>query len=1279
MEKEIQKEKDFTSILNSNLFDSEYYAKQTGTEFLTLPDAISHYLDGGWEKKYSPCLLFDSYYYLLQIGLELNKNQSVVSTAQNDKEPEIPLSNDDLFELAIENLKKSETSPLEHYLKTGSASGLKPHPLFDEAYYRSQFQDLDKNENLFIHFATTGYKENISPHRLFDKVYYEKNNPELSTENLFLHYLNSGYLNNSKPNSLFDGDYYYKTNADVKDAGLNPLSHYVLFGYKENRNPHPLFDTEFYYKQCPELKDTDINPLTHYLYEGFKIGKDPNSLFSSSFYLNTYTEVQEAGINPLVNYVEMGYKVPRDPHPLFDSYYYRHIDPNIVENDLNPLVHYLENANEFPVHNPNLVFENLHYINKYSDVKEHQLNPLSHFVQYGKFESRTPGGRIEYALNQVNHNQNNVGKLDRDNWRNGHFCIVSHEASRTGAPLIILKIVKWLTEKYRFKCTIVLLKGGDLVEDFKKYGTTYLVEDMGLSVDHLTPTIIATFLTSIFKNDPLFTIVNSATSHQVCAGLTRLGFPYYCLTHEFADPYRPEELKNMLKAKHVFVPSNIVQHSFERKDGIEPEYLSKISVLRQGVLIEEFGEKLTKSEARKIWMDELKTTNTSPEIESIKNEIAENEETLLTFKAESGNLNEIEELKDSIKKSKDQLELLKSDISINENTKIILASGVAHGRKGIDIFYNIIVNVLRKNNGQEDIVFAWLGHYNATNYDSIEFWINYDLKKLGLDKKVIFTGNKTQEEVEIYFKGADLFLLTSRMDPFPCVTLEAMACNLPVVGFENATGSTEIIAGKTDCVFPYLDIEKISDGIIKLVKDEAKVQEIGKENKEIVLRDFHFENYVDEMVNFIEKNEGIEIIKQRKNLINDNYENTKPKVIALCTDWGLSGVNSVLEAMGKQLAKEDIDFSILFSQSEDHVHRSAHGGDGKVVLPQLPYEYLESNGTNIKEWWADLIGYFEGQAPCILLTTFDFSGSSIISALSNNVGAITWVQSDDPDYYEQTNRLGRYCNSIAVVSSYLKESISGLNPLFADSVSVVYNTTVTKDEVIESRTDIKTSDKLRMIYTGRLVQYQKRVLDFIDIVKELDKTNVDYQLTLAGQDTTGGKIEGKLKEDLKEHIKDGRVRLTGRISRDELFIELQNHDLFLLISDFEGLPLSVVEGMSQGCVPIVSDMKSGTKELVLDKKTGFVLDTRDYAKWVELLLELHNDREKLYEFSKEASKHIVEKFTVEKSGKQFAGIIKDIHNSINTNQYQRPSVIKAHNKTGDVLISQYLHGHKDLV
>jgi len=50
---------------------------------------------------------------------------------------------------------------------------------------------------------------------------------------------------------------------------------------------------------------------------------------------------------------------------------------------------------------------------------------------------------------------------------------ISHDATRTGAPMLLLNLVKWLSENkdLDYRITILLRKGGPLITEFEKYGT----------------------------------------------------------------------------------------------------------------------------------------------------------------------------------------------------------------------------------------------------------------------------------------------------------------------------------------------------------------------------------------------------------------------------------------------------------------------------------------------------------------------------------------------------------------------------------------------------------------------------------------------------------------------------------------------------------------------------------------------------------------------------------------------------------------------------------------
>jgi len=974
-----------------------------------------------------------------------------------------------------------------------------------------------------------------------------------------------------------------------------------LHGFEEVLNSK-IFKKNYYEEQSGIMFKTTGDAITHYLKSGWKNLYNPHPLFDTEYYIQMNEDIKEANINPLVHFINHGFKEFRNPSPFFSIKKYYKEDKNLLKNKINALSHYIEFSNKYPNHNPNSLFINKYYLDKYNDIAKSGMPPLAHYIEHGIKENRKYSKWQTKFFNSTHKSDFN---LTRGNWSYGKILLISHEASRTGAPLIILKIAEELSQKYHFDVHTILVKGGEIKKDFVKTSKSVYDISQTFKIHQLDQEGINLLIKGILDEvNPLFTIVNSAASNTICEALYQNKHKFFCLTHEFADPFHPDKFKSVLQAEQLIVPSQIVKESIEKKYDSE---FSNLIVRGQGVLGSNFGQGNKELARAKIFQE----------------------------------------------------------LSLEEDTVLVISSGYVHGRKGIDAYYHIANDVIRQSSSK--VCFCWVGHYDNNSFDDIEYWITYDLKKMENFEKIKFIGQK--ENIEDYFLAADVFLMASRMDPFPCVVLEAMACSLPVVCFENAIGSSEIISGGSYTIFPYMDLRAISDGINFLINNSNIRKEIGQENAEIVAENYQYEDYVSDLLKIISADTEYDFSKFNSIELN---ENKKPKVIALCSDWGLSGVNSALEALGLELIEKGINFEILFTQHPHAVRKSAWISEGKYAETKLPHTFLPQPIKNTKHWWHEIISFYERNSPCIMLTTYDFSGTCVVPALSNNVGVISWVQSDDPDYYEQTNRLGRYFNKIAVVSDFLEQSIGNLNPLFKDRIFKVYNSTIKLSEIVSPRVDIKTASHLRLIYTGRLVQYQKRVLDFIPLVQELKKQNIPFVLTLAGQDTTGGKIEGRLKKELSAEIESGIVRLTGRLTRIELFSELKNHDIFILLSDFEGLPLSLGEAMGQGCVPVVAKMDSGISELVTNNENGLIVESRDYAYWASELKRLHEDRLKVFEFSNNTLERVKANITVESSAEKFVKEIYDIHESLINMTYERPITIKAHNKTGDILISQYM-------
>src|SRR5262249_29498757 len=131
-----------------------------------------------------------------------------------------------------------------------------------------------------------------------------------------------------------------------------------------------------------------------------------------------------------------------------------------------------------------------------------------------------------------------------------------------------------------------------------------------------------------------------------------------------------------------------------------------------------------------------------------------------------------------------------------------------------------------------------------------------------------------------------------------------------------------------------------------------------------------------------------------------------------------------------------------------------------------------------------------------------------------------------------------------------------------------------------------------------------------------------HRLTVIGE---GGESK-RLQEDSAQEIADGTVVMTGRLSKHELVQALRQSDVFVLVSDFEGLPISLLEAMAQGVVPVVSDQPCGIPDLITDGATGFRSPVGDIQAFAMNIGKLAADRELLFHMSRMAHSHILNGF-----------------------------------------------------
>jgi len=173
---------------------------------------------------------------------------------------------------------------------------------------------------------------------------------------------------------------------------------------------------------------------------------------------------------------------------------------------------------------------------------------------------------------------------------------------------------------------------------------------------------------------------------------------------------------------------------------------------------------------------------------------------------------------------------------LDEHARIIVNCASGGIRKGPDLFLAVAKQILTGPE-KEDIHFIWVGDLA----DEVRAWCEHDLEKMSAKKNIHFVG--FQKDVAQYMAASELFLLTSREDPFPNVMLSAMEAGLPVLAFANSGGADELLTEDTGVLVSYLDTPAMAGAVLDLLNDAEKRRHIGKQAAQWVTRHHQFEDY----------------------------------------------------------------------------------------------------------------------------------------------------------------------------------------------------------------------------------------------------------------------------------------------------------------------------------------------------------------------------------------------------------------------------------------------------
>ena len=322
------------------------------------------------------------------------------------------------------------------------------------------------------------------------------------------------------------------------------------------------------------------------------------------------------------------------------------------------------------------------------------------------------------------------------------------------------------------------------------------------------------------------------------------------------------------------------------------------------------------------------------------------------------------------------------------------------------------------------------------------------------------------------------------------------------------------------------------------------------------------------------------------------------------TTWPTGGAQTFLVELAQALVQQDWRVSIITQPGPELSLVKALQQAGAEVRSDLwrPVHLPEERGARLAAW-------VNSERPEVYVVSISpDAGWLALPALSPSISTVSVAHNDVEAFYEPLAHYAPFIDCAVGVSEEIHRKIISLSGVPAERARhIPYGVPSLTPAEIEQRLAQPGDGVLGIGYVGRLTQEQKRVMEFVPLTEALDKKGVKFELHLIGD----GSDRAALEEAFKQHAPEAPVQFWGWLSPDEVKSKLIMLDVFILMSDYEGLPVALLEAMGHGLAPVVSSIASGNTQLVHDGENGFIVSTGEVDTFAERLAALSTDTQLL--------------------------------------------------------------------
>ncbi len=355
---------------------------------------------------------------------------------------------------------------------------------------------------------------------------------------------------------------------------------------------------------------------------------------------------------------------------------------------------------------------------------------------------------------------------------------ISHDASRTGAPIVLLHLLRWLRSNTDLSFDVLLGSGGELAGQFERLAKVFyfptaapggrlrrMLDRLGTGRE---PDLVAkrrSVIKELRERDIGLVYSNTVVNGGPMAALAGLKCPMLCHVHELYHWIAFETERNVFRltkkhSQHYIAASRAVKENLVDNHGIAGSCVDVVHEFVRTDLMSVHDKAKAKVAACR-------------------------------------------------------------QLGLPSDALLVGGCGTIDWRKGADLMVHLARAVRNQFDGRP-LHFIWIGGMTRGR-----LWgkLIHDVERCGLSHCIHFLG--AQRDPSRLFAALDVYTLTSREDPYPLVMLEAAAAGNPIVCFDRSGGAPEFVEDDAGVIVPYLDTQQMADAVVDLLGDEQLRRRLG--------------------------------------------------------------------------------------------------------------------------------------------------------------------------------------------------------------------------------------------------------------------------------------------------------------------------------------------------------------------------------------------------------------------------------------------------------------------